>query len=89
MLIRVTLAVADPWFPQGGTSLLFCQILAENCMKMKEFGQRGGVPGTPLYSPMLSGCFWFFVSKFWEALVHRSRDTITSLADASEQEPPL
>ena len=65
----VTLAVADPGFSRGASLLhvIFCQILAGNYMKMKEFGPRGGVPGTPLYSPLLSGCFWLFVSEFWEA----------------------
>ena len=42
--------VADPGFPRGGcvnsqggyTNLLFLKIFAKNCMKMKEFGLRGG-----------------------------------------------
>ena len=42
--------MADPGFtrrgvptPQvGGANLLFCPIFTENCMKMKEFGPRGG-----------------------------------------------
>ena len=29
---------------------LFFQLFAENCMKMKEFGPRGRVPGAPLGS---------------------------------------
>ena len=33
--------------------LLFCQFLAENCLKMKEFGPQGArVPGAPLDPPM-------------------------------------
>ena len=54
--------VADPEFPrrgggnfQGGdANLLFNQIFPENCMKMKEFGPRGGarVPGAPLDPPL-------------------------------------
>ena len=44
-------------FPEGGANpqsgcanLLFRKFFAENCMKMKEFGPRGGahVPGAPL-----------------------------------------
>ena len=43
-------AVADPGFPRGGganpqgggASLLFGQHFPKNCMKMKEFGPRGG-----------------------------------------------
>ena len=41
-------------FPQGGAPIpkiaIIFQIFAENCMKMKEFGPRGGgarVPGAP------------------------------------------
>ena len=55
-----TAAVADPGFargggakPQrGGTNLLFGQKCPKNCMKIKEFGPRGGVqiPGAPLRS---------------------------------------
>ena len=45
-------------FPRGVRQLpkllLFFQIFAENCMKMKEFGPpRGGVPGPLLDPPML------------------------------------
>ena len=29
-------------FQAGGDNLLFNQIIAKNCMKMKEFGSRGG-----------------------------------------------
>ena len=32
--------------------LLFFNFFVENCMKMKEFGPRGGVPGAPLNPPM-------------------------------------
>ena len=47
---RVDFTVADPGFPRrgganppgGGTNLLFCPIFTKNCMKMKEFGPRGG-----------------------------------------------
>ena len=42
--------VSDPGFPRegrqlpiGGANLLFCKFFAENCMKMSEFGPRGGV----------------------------------------------
>ena len=38
--INKLLVVANPGFP-GGTNLLFSKIVAQNCMKMKEFG-----PGT-------------------------------------------
>ena len=47
-------AVADPGFSRGGAPIpklgLFCNFIAENCMKMKEFGRGGGtrVPGAPL-----------------------------------------
>ena len=42
--------MADPGFPRrgganpqgGGANLLFCPNFPENCMKMKEFGPRGG-----------------------------------------------
>ena len=49
------LTVADPGFSPGGAptpkiAIIF-HIFAENCMKMKEFGPRGGhVPGAPLGS---------------------------------------
>ena len=48
----------DQWliqdFPQGGApsskiAIIF-KIFAENCMKMKEFGPGGRVPGAPLGS---------------------------------------
>ena len=52
--------MADLGFPRGGgvnpqggsANLLFGQKFPENCMKMKEFGPKGGahVPGTPLRS---------------------------------------
>ena len=52
--------MADPGFPReggansygGGANLLFGQKFPEICMKMKEFGPRGGarVPGAPLRS---------------------------------------
>ena len=42
-------AVADPGFPGGGATpeggaptYYFAIFFAENCMKMKEFGPRGG-----------------------------------------------
>ena len=40
----------------GSINLLFCKFLAKNCMKMKEFGPRGGarVPGAPLDPPCLN-----------------------------------
>ena len=53
------MAVADPGFatggganPQrGGASLLFGQKFPKNCLKIKEFGPKGGgVPGAPLRS---------------------------------------
>ena len=53
-------SVADPGFPRGGganpqsggANLLLGQKFPENCMKMKEFGPRGGVrvPCAPLRS---------------------------------------
>ena len=56
--------MADPGFSRGGansqgwcSNLLFCKMLAENCMKMKEFRSpgRGHVPGVPpLDLPMLT-----------------------------------
>ena len=48
--------MADPGFSPGGGAptpkiAIIFHIFAENCMKMKEFGPRGGrVPGTPLGS---------------------------------------
>ena len=43
--------MADPGFSQGCAptpkSAIIFQFFAENCMKMKEFGPRGGVPGAP------------------------------------------
>ena len=52
--------MADPGFPRGGganlqgggTHLLFGQKFPENCMKMKEFGPRGG--HVSLASPLRS-----------------------------------
>ena len=35
-------SVADPGFPIWAGVLLFDRIFAENCMKMKEIGLRGG-----------------------------------------------
>ena len=58
-LLKLSLpyTVADPGFSPGGVRqlpklLLFYQICAKNCMKMKEFGPPGGayVPGAPLRS---------------------------------------
>ena len=34
-------------------------MIAENCMKMKEFGPRGGVPAPPLDQPMMY-IYWSF-----------------------------
>ena len=53
-----SISVADPGFSPGGgaptpKSAIIFQLFAENCMKMKEFGPRGGgggVPGAPLGS---------------------------------------
>ena len=43
--------VADPGFPRGGgANLLFGHNCPENCMKMKEFGPRGG--GASLAPPL-------------------------------------
>ena len=36
-------------FPEGG---IIFKLFAENCMKVKEFGPRGGVPGTLLDPPI-------------------------------------
>ena len=51
--------VADPGFPRGGanfrgrcTNLLFCKFFVQNCMKMKEFGPRGGA-GASLARPWI------------------------------------
>ena len=56
------LAGADPGFSWGGanpwgacSNLLLCKIFAKNCMKMKEFGPRGGVPSAP---PLGSATDW-------------------------------
>ena len=59
----IRLAVADPEFPRGGganpqgggANLLFGQKFPKNCMKMKEFGPRGGWGASlapPLDPPM-------------------------------------
>ena len=58
-LIKQIISVADPVFSRGGAptpkiAIIF-QFVAENCMKMKEFGPPGGggrVPGAPLDLPM-------------------------------------
>ena len=51
-----TPSVADPGFARGeggnplceGAKLLFGQKFPQNCMKIKEFGPRGGrIPGAP------------------------------------------
>ena len=54
-------AVADPGFSPGGggaptskIAIIF-HIFAENCVKMKEFGPPGGVPGAPLGSANVLG----------------------------------
>ena len=48
------LPVVDTGFSWGGAPTsklgLFCKFFAENCMKMKEVGFLGGVPGTALGS---------------------------------------
>ena len=60
-LLLFVITVADPGFPRRGganpqgrdANVLFGQKIPENCMKMKEFGPRGGgVPGAPLDPPM-------------------------------------
>ena len=62
--------MADPGFSPGGAptpkSAIIFQFLAENCMKMKEFGPPGGarVPGAP---PWIRQC-----------LVSASRHQLTS-----------
>ena len=38
----------------GVLTYYFAFFFAENCMKMKEFGPQGGVPGAPLDPPMLT-----------------------------------
>ena len=56
----VIYTVADPGFSPGGAptpkSAIIFQFFAENCMKMKEFGPRGGarVPGAP---PWIRQCY--------------------------------
>ena len=50
-------SVADPRFSRGGAPTpklrLFYNFLAKNCMKLKEFGPGGRVPGAPsLYPPL-------------------------------------
>ena len=51
----LVLQVANPGFPGGNprggcANLLFGQIFAENCMKMKEFGPREGRASLVLFS---------------------------------------
>ena len=52
--------VADPGgggnSQSGCANLLFCKFVAENCMKMKEFGPRGG--HASLTTPPLGICQW-------------------------------
>ena len=61
---KIATSVADPGFPRGGganpegggANLIFGQKFPENCMKMKEFGPRGGkraslAPPPPLDPP--------------------------------------
>ena len=50
----VTVAVADPGFPRGGTLTpkggrqpIIWPIFPENCMKMKKFGAGGARPSRP------------------------------------------
>ena len=42
-------------FPEGGALIpklgLFCKLFAENCMKMKEFGPKGGASLAPPLDP--------------------------------------
>ena len=47
-----TLSLADPGFPRRGKNLLFGKVFAENWMKIKEIGPRGGEarPWRPLES---------------------------------------
>ena len=53
--------VADPRFPRRGrqlirgyANLLFCNIFAKNCVKMKEFGRVGGGGDLRPWRPLLS-----------------------------------
>ena len=58
--------MADPGLAPGGAPNpklgLFCKFLAENCMKMKEFGPRERISGAPLRSANVSRSrSWTFV----------------------------
>ena len=51
--------MADPGFPRGGGANpkgghqhIIWPIFAKNCMKMKKFWARGGVPCAPLDTPL-------------------------------------
>ena len=61
----------------GGTNLLFGQKFPENCMKMKEFGPRGGarVPGTPPPLRSANGSCEFSVA--WQGDVGYRKFSVT------------
>ena len=42
LIQKISITVSGANFQGWGANLLFGQILAEKCMKMKEFGPRGG-----------------------------------------------
>ena len=54
-------SVADPGFPWGGganspgggANIHFCQNFSKNCMKLKDFGRRGGMSFIPPLDPPL------------------------------------
>ena len=51
-------------FPRRGATpknAIIFQIFAENCIKMKEFGPGGGVPGTPLWIRQWYECVSFLL----------------------------
>ena len=66
-LIKQIISVADPVFSRGGAptpkiAIIF-QFVAENCMKMKEFGPPGG--GASLAPPWICQCIYMRIIPFF------------------------
>ena len=69
--LKEEVEVADPGFPPAGWAnsqkcYYFSNFLQKNCMKMKEFGPRGGgIPGAPLGSVNEYWRYHVYVEIIW------------------------